>query len=59
MRTSSQKQAKGRLVDMLVCTGSVQVFRCRRDRRAVVAFWVVVGVVLLGCVLAAILEAAT
>jgi hypothetical protein len=55
MRTSSQKQAKGRLVDMLVCTGSVQVFRCRRDRRAVVAFWVFVGAALAGCILAAAL----
>jgi hypothetical protein len=45
----------GRNLDVLVTTGAVQVFRCRRDRRIVAAVWVFVGFALAGCVLAAVL----
>ncbi len=54
-RSQDDQERKGRLVDMLICTGSVHVYNCRRDRRVVVAFWVFVGAALLGCILAAVL----
>lgn len=41
---------KGLLVDVLVHTGGIRIYRCKSDRRALIAFWAFVAAALIGCV---------